>query len=111
MSIRLFDGRWGPDRTHALLALSCDQLRVATPCGLLEDFRSDLEPGVARSAPGQLTGFQDPPPVMSLPPLGHCSECFEIDMRPRSEGDEERRHVMGDIHTAHARLRSLPGQS
>jgi hypothetical protein len=77
----------------------------------LGDSRPELESSVAGSALGQLTGLSDPPPVLSQLPFGHGSKRYKIDMRPRSEGDEKRRHAMGDFHTAHARLFSLPGWS
>ena len=70
----------------------------------LEDPRPDLKSAMTSSAHGQLTRLRDPPPVLSEFPFGQGTERFKIDVRPGSEGDEQGRHVMGDFHTAHARL-------
>ena len=81
------------------------------PLELLDNHRPDFDSGVTCACHRQLSGLSDPTPVSGQFPFGHDSKLFEVDVRPRSEGDEKRRHVMGDIHTAHARLFSLPGWS
>jgi hypothetical protein len=82
-----------------------------SPLELFENHRPDLDSGVTRSGLCQLIGIHDPPQVSGQLPFRHGSQRFEIDVWPRSEGDRKCRHVMGDVHTAHARSFSLPGWS
>jgi hypothetical protein len=64
--------------------------------------------GLTRSGDGQLTGLFDPSPVLGKLPFRHSTQRFKIYMGPRSEGDEERRHIVCQFDVAHARFVQPP---